>query len=162
MSCWNGFWFFVSCHSVMAFPSFTIRWAGAEMLYFHFPRVGNSRWPGDAFSSVLLHEQFRTWSITSSECSSSWRSVRRDGSHLNFFSIPDTCPCTRHLPPAPLPSTNTHAPMYTCAHTYRQVPTEGCNKFRYFWMLWMNPCFPLYLIPFFRNVFLISKYIKGG
>lgn len=64
MSCWSGFWFFVSCHSVMAFPSFTIRWTGAEMLYFHFPVVGNSRWPGNASFSVLLHEQFTTWSAT--------------------------------------------------------------------------------------------------
>lgn len=70
MSCWSGFWFFVSCHSVMAFPSFTIRWTGAEMLYFHFPVVSNSRWPGDAFFSVLLHEQFTTWSATCLGCSS--------------------------------------------------------------------------------------------
>lgn len=73
MSCWSGFWFFVSCHSVMAFPSFTIRWTGAEMLYFHFPVVGNSRWPGDAFFSVLLHEQFTTWSATFFRCSSCGR-----------------------------------------------------------------------------------------
>lgn len=73
MSCWSGFWFFVSCHSVMAFPSFTIRWTGAEMLYFHFPVVGNSRWPGDASFSVLLHEQFTTWSATCFGCSSCGR-----------------------------------------------------------------------------------------
>lgn len=70
MSCWSGFWFFVSCHSVMAFPSFTIRWTGAEVLYFHFPVVGNSRWPGNASSSVLLHEQFTTWRATCFGCSS--------------------------------------------------------------------------------------------
>lgn len=70
MSCWSGFWFFVSCHLVMAFPSFTIRWTGAEMLYFHFPVVGNSRWPGNASPSVLLHEHFTTWSATCFGCSS--------------------------------------------------------------------------------------------
>lgn len=70
MSCWSGFWFFVSCHLVMAFPSFTIRWTGVEMLYFHFPVVRNSRWPGDAFFSVLLHEQFTTWSAPCFRCSS--------------------------------------------------------------------------------------------
>lgn len=70
MSCWSEFWFFVSCHSVMAFPSFTIRWTGAEVLYFHFPVVGNSRWPGNASSSVLLHEQFTTWRATCFGCSS--------------------------------------------------------------------------------------------
>lgn len=89
MSCWSGFWFFVSCHSVMAFPSFTIRWTGAEMLYFHFPVVGNSRWPGDAFFSVLLHEQFTTWRATCLGCSSCGRCSYSTGlpwaSQINTF-----------------------------------------------------------------------------
>lgn len=98
MSCWSGFWFFVSCHSVMAFPSFTIRWTGAEMLYFHFPRVSNSRWLGEAFSSVLLYEQFTTWSITYSECSSSQSPSQCDRSHINFFSVPQGCTWTHTSP----------------------------------------------------------------
>ena len=97
MSCWSGFWFFVSCHSVMAFPSFTIRRTGAEMLSFHFPRVSNSRWPGDASSLVLLHEQFTTWSISYSECPDSRSLSRCDRSHLYFFSVPQWHTQTRTI-----------------------------------------------------------------
>lgn len=56
---------------VMAFPSFTIRCTGAEMLCFHFPRVGNSRRPGDGCFWVLLHEQFAAWGLPHSESASS-------------------------------------------------------------------------------------------
>lgn len=88
MSCWSGFWFFVSCHSVMAFPSFTIRWTGVEMLYFHFPVVGNSRWPGDTFFSVLLHEQFTTRSATCFGCSSCGRCSYSTGL---TWAFPEKC-----------------------------------------------------------------------
>lgn len=146
MSCWSGFWFFVSCHSVMAFPSFTIRWTGAELLCFHFPRVSNSRWPGDAFSSVLLHEHFTTWSITYSECSSSWRVSQRDRACLNFFNFPNECTC---------PHTSLYIFSLSLSLLHRVI---NVHKNRgYFWVVWVNPCIGLYLISFFRNMVLISK-----
>ena len=126
MSCWSGFWFFVSCHSVMAFPSFTIRWTGAEMLYFHFPRVSNSRWPGDASSSVLLHEQFTTWSITYSECSSFWRFSQCDRSCLNFFSIPNACVHTHTCACVHTSLQHTCTPIHACTHVY--ADTYNCTQ----------------------------------
>lgn len=129
MSCWSGFWFFVSCHSVMAFPSFTIRRTGAEMLYFHFPRVSNSRWPGDAFSSVLLYEHFTTWSITFLEHSSS----------PNVTGPTSTFSMSPRVYLNPHPSPGIHTLTYTAMHVHMETFMNAHKNIgRCFWMQWMN------------------------
>lgn len=110
MSCWSGFWFFVSCHcNGFSF----LHHQAKEMLSFHFPRVSNSRWPGDASSLVLLHEQFSTWSISYSRVST--RSLSRCvRSHLHF-----QLPSGTHGHAASLP------PTYILAHTHRHIHTDS-------------------------------------
>lgn len=152
MSCWSGFWCFVSCHSVMAFPSFTIRWTGAEMLYFHFPRVSNSRWLGEAFSSVLLYEQSTTWSITYSECSSS--------ESLPVWQVPHQllqCSSGVHV--------DTHiAPKYVLSHrhmhTRMQTVTEVYKKHLGIFPDTVHEPVLDSLSHFFGKTFLISKCKK--
>ena len=142
MSCWSGFWFFVSCHSVMAFPSFTIRRAGAGMLSFHFPRVSNSRWPGDASFLVLLPEQFATWSISYSECPHSLNLSWCDRSHLHFFRVPQwptwTCTVSRQ---------HTYFHIHTGIYICTQLQMWAKNIWRYFQMqcFCMNFCFISFL-----------------
>lgn len=145
MSCWSGFWFFVSCHSVMAFPSFTIRWTGAETLSFHFPRVSNSRWPGDASSLVLLHKQFTTWSISYSECPDS-RSLSS-----TFSAFPSGTHEHAQSPTNILSHTHRHIYMQTVTNVSKEhleIVPDAVHELL------------LYLISLFGKTLLISKCKK--
>lgn len=107
-------WCFVSCHSVMASPSLAIRCAGAKMLSFHFPRVGNSRWPGDASPAVLLHEQFAARSRSRPAFQLS-EPVQRDGSRW-------VCVCPRPAHPRP------HAPHTRPSWTDTQTRRDASGR----------------------------------
>lgn len=118
---------------------------------FIFPRVSNSRWPGDASSLVLLHEQFSTWSISYSECPDSGvsRCIR---SHLHFFSVPQWHTWTR---------TVSHQHTYLHIHTDIYIADSYKCEQRTFGdisqMQCMNFCFISFLCG---KTLLISKCKK--
>ena len=117
MSCWSGFWFFVSCHSVMAFPSFTIRRAGAGMLSFHFPRVSNSWWPAMPLSWSCCMSSFQHGVLATQNVLTLWVSPDATGPISTFSEFPNG-PHGRAQFPANI-YTFTYTQAYTYAHSYK-------------------------------------------
>lgn len=134
----------------MAFPSFTIRRTGAEMLYFHFPRVSNSRWPGDAFSSVLLYEHFTTWSITFLEHSSSPNVTGPTSTFSMSPSVLEPAPLPRHTYSHIHSHARAHGDIYECTQKHWEMFLDAVNE----------RCSTVYLLSFLRKSFLIATLKK--
>ena len=141
MSCWSGFWFFVSCHSVMAFPSFTIRRAGAGMLSFHFPRVSNSQWPAMPLSWSCCMSSLQHGVLATQNVLTLWVSPDATGPISTFSEFPSgphgRAVSRQHI------YFHIHTGIYICT----QLQMWAKNIWRYFQMqcFYINFCFITFL-----------------